>query len=120
MSISYISNPYVGEINLSDRVGVSLYSTAIKGLLEEIKLVFSQEKAMHFKSEIDKANTKYVWRYICFKFQIRMGNDKDLLEEFSHLTLQDVIVFSKTKWCSTDDKNTIPAKNNTTFTKILA
>ena len=57
MSISDISNPYAGEINLSDRVGVSLYSTAIKGLPEERKLVFSQEKAMHFKSEIDKANT---------------------------------------------------------------
>ena len=75
---------------------------------------------MHFKSEIDKANTKYVWAFICFKIADKDGNDKDLLDEISHLTLQDVIKFSKIKWCSTDDKNTIPAKINTTFTKIHA
>ena len=38
MSISDIPNSYAGEFNLSNRVGFSLYSTAIKSLPEERKL----------------------------------------------------------------------------------
>ena len=118
-TVSDISNPYAGEINLLTKIGLSLYQESIKGLPEEKKLSFNPEKSTNFKNQMDKANTKYVWGLVCFKIPDSSGTNQDFLEEYLKLKLSDVIAQSNRTWnCGTNDY--IILVKGTSFTKEMA
>ena len=92
------TNPFACAIKIGDKVGNSLFVKATNGLDDDEKLSFDLEKAQHFKDEIDSANAKYVWGSVTFAIANSAGDNKDLLEEWSELTLDDVIAHSQRIW----------------------
>ena len=100
-TISDLTNPFAGNIDLKDKVGLSLFVKATEGLPKEQKFNLSQETARKTVEAIEQANQAFFWGHVCFKINAaKDGNDYDLITQYDKLTLQDVISHSKTIWGS--------------------
>ena len=99
--ISYLTNPFAGVIELKDKVGLSLFVKATKGLDKDNKFNLSQDTARKTVKAIEQANQVFFWGQVCFK--INADKDKvhyDSITQYDKLTLQDIISYSKSIWGS--------------------
>ena len=100
-TISDLTNPFAGIIDLKDKVGLSLFAKATKGLNKENKFNLSQETARKTVEAIEQANQAFFWGLVCFKITASKDSlNYDLVTQYGKLTLQDVIDHSKLIWGS--------------------
>ena len=66
-TISDLTIPFSGNINLKDKVGLSLFVKATVGLPKEQKKYFFQETACKIVKAVEQANQAFFWGHICFK-----------------------------------------------------
>ena len=100
-SISDLTNPFAGVINLKDKVGLSLFAKATEGLSKDTKFNLSQDTARKTVEAIEHANQAYFWGLVCFKITAaKDGLNYDLITQYDKLTLNDVIEHSKAIWGS--------------------
>ena len=98
-SISDLTNPFAGTIDLKDKVGLSLFTKATEGL--KIKFDLKLETSRKTVESIERANQAFFWGAVCFKIpSIKDGVDYDLITEYNKLTEDDVIAHARTIWGS--------------------
>ena len=98
-TISDLTNPFAGKINLKDKVGLSLFSKATEGL--KAKFDFNIENARKTVEAIERANQAYFWGHVWFKFPAsKDGADYNLICNYNNLAEEDVINHSKGIWGS--------------------
>ena len=89
------TKPFSGDIIIGDKVGNTFFSKATTGLDDDEKLDFNIKNAQVFKTEIDNANSTYVWGPVTFEIKDTSGTKKDLIEEFDKLTKEEGLTHSK-------------------------
>ena len=100
-TVSDLTNPFAGVIDLTDKVGLSLFTKATEGLDKDNKFNLSQETARKTVEAIEQANQAFFWGHVCFKITAaKDSTDYDLITQYDKLKLTDVIEHSKTIWGS--------------------
>ena len=96
MSISELTNPFSGKIDLSDKVGLTLFTKASAGLEDGDKFIFLWTLLKKTIEEIQQANQAYFWGAFCFKIaSSKDGISYNLISDYDKLTKTDVINHSK-------------------------
>ena len=114
-TISDLTNPFAGKIDLLDKVGLSLFNKATEGLGNDSKFNLSQETARKTVEAIEQANQAYFWGHVCFKINAaKDGSNYDLVTQYDKLTLEDVIVHAKGIWGSGSDYDIPDASSSLT------
>ena len=114
-TISDLTNPFAGKIDLLDKVGLSLFNKATEGLGNDSKFNLSQETARKTVEAIEQANQAYFWGHVCFKINAaKDGSNYDLIAQYDKLTLEDVLVHAKGIWGSGSDYDIPDASSSLT------
>jgi hypothetical protein len=99
-NVSYVTNPYLGDINPGDSNGSKLYLKATEELSKENKIEIKVENAHKFIDQVRSDANKFGWGPLVFNVQTGDNPNKfvNLLENHEEVQLEHMIRQANITW----------------------
>jgi hypothetical protein len=99
-SVSYVTNPYLGDINPGETNGSKLYLKATEELSKENKIDIKVENAHKFIDQVRSDANKFGWGPLVFNVQTASNPDRfvNLLENHEDVQLEHMIRQANITW----------------------
>jgi len=110
-----ITNVYKQDIDLSDKLWISMYQKATAGLLEDKKFNFTSDKVGFFRNQVKQGCNAYAWKPVCMAIPISATKTKSLVQEHKSISLDKVVKNKDRIWGTSprirdvDENETNPA-----------
>ena len=94
-AVLYETNPYGANINPTSTSGLKLYNTATADRGDDSKLSLQVSESKKFLEAMRDDAAKFSWGKLTMKVTDADGDDRDILQDFQHVTITLVRVFTK-------------------------
>ena len=95
-TVSLLTNSFVGHIDLTNKVGDTLYTKATACIYDDDKFDFSLKKSQYTVKAIEHANQQFYWGSLCFKIPLtKTLTDVDLIQNYNNISQENGISHSR-------------------------
>jgi len=108
--MTVITNAYKFDIDLSNKLWITMYQKVTAGLQEGKEFDFSPEHVRYFRKQVKQACNVYAWGLVCMTIPISAIEFKSLMKEHKSISLSKVIKNKDRIWNTFSGSNRVNKK----------